>query len=209
MISFILSPSLLPSPPLSYLIPPPFLSLVPTLPILPILVLIILDSFSLSLSSHSSSFLAVITNTLTIAVVHKREYWRAITSSFSHSGIIHLAFNMTSLWGCRYLEWQVLPLFSLPLSLCLFLLSTLLNLLVAWFNEVPVNHIDPPCPLFAGYSVGLPRSHLLFPQRTILATVFCWLFMVFILLLSLLPPRLSLSPSSLSFSPSPSSHSKT
>eukprot|EP00026_Physarum_polycephalum_P016330 Phypoly_transcript_17210.p1 GENE.Phypoly_transcript_17210~~Phypoly_transcript_17210.p1 ORF type:complete len:266 (+),score=22.20 Phypoly_transcript_17210:26-799(+) len=39
-------------------------------------------------------------------VVNKKEYWRGITSSFSHSGIIHLAFNMTSLWGCRYLEWQ-------------------------------------------------------------------------------------------------------
>eukprot|EP00002_Diphylleia_rotans_P004278 TRINITY_DN13093_c0_g1_i1.p1 TRINITY_DN13093_c0_g1~~TRINITY_DN13093_c0_g1_i1.p1 ORF type:complete len:259 (-),score=37.81 TRINITY_DN13093_c0_g1_i1:83-859(-) len=36
--------------------------------------------------------------------VEERQYWRAITASFSHVSILHLGFNMSSLWSCAVIE---------------------------------------------------------------------------------------------------------
>lgn len=33
-----------------------------------------------------------------------KEYWRAVTASFSHFEILHMAFNMMGLWNLRILE---------------------------------------------------------------------------------------------------------
>eukprot|EP01097_Dermamoeba_algensis_P010212 TRINITY_DN7455_c0_g1_i1.p1 TRINITY_DN7455_c0_g1~~TRINITY_DN7455_c0_g1_i1.p1 ORF type:complete len:252 (-),score=17.84 TRINITY_DN7455_c0_g1_i1:10-765(-) len=58
------------------------------------------------------------------------EYWRFISSSLSHISIIHLVFNVASLWSCRQLEIikgqlyyvkssVILAFFSLILMMCM------------------------------------------------------------------------------------------
>jgi membrane associated rhomboid family serine protease len=38
-------------------------------------------------------------------VVKEGEYWRMISSIFSHYSIIHLLFNMATLWSYGYMEY--------------------------------------------------------------------------------------------------------
>mmetsp|Transcript_33066 Transcript_33066/g.55373 ORF Transcript_33066/g.55373 Transcript_33066/m.55373 type:complete len:98 (-) Transcript_33066:531-824(-) len=38
------------------------------------------------------------------AVVHNREYWRILTATFSHISILHLVFNVSSLWSLGFVE---------------------------------------------------------------------------------------------------------
>lgn len=40
------------------------------------------------------------------SVVTNREWWRLATSVFAHIEIMHLLFNVYSLWGCRAIETQ-------------------------------------------------------------------------------------------------------
>ncbi|KAJ5066216.1 rhomboid-like protein [Anaeramoeba ignava] len=37
-------------------------------------------------------------------IIYSGEFWRILTSHFSHSNIFHLIFNMTSFWELRFLE---------------------------------------------------------------------------------------------------------
>ena len=42
-----------------------------------------------------------------IEMINDNQWWRGITSSFSHLNLLHVAFNMSSLWSCRSLEVYV------------------------------------------------------------------------------------------------------
>lgn len=32
----------------------------------------------------------------------RQEWWRVVTAAVAHGGLLHLAFNITSLWSCRW-----------------------------------------------------------------------------------------------------------
>ncbi|CAM9710695.1 unnamed protein product [Laminaria digitata] len=34
-------------------------------------------------------------------LVVRSEWWRVVTAALAHSGVLHLCFNISSLWGCR------------------------------------------------------------------------------------------------------------
>jgi len=56
-------------------------------------------------------------------VVINKEYWRVLTASFSHSGIMHLCFNLSALWSCNKLELMFGSLWYLKISLVLLVFS--------------------------------------------------------------------------------------
>ncbi|CAB1117291.1 unnamed protein product [Ectocarpus sp. CCAP 1310/34] len=37
----------------------------------------------------------------------RQEWWRVVTAAVAHSGLLHLAFNITSLWSCRRIEAEL------------------------------------------------------------------------------------------------------
>lgn len=42
-----------------------------------------------------------------LAFVFDHQYWRGITATFSHLSLLHLVFNMTSLWAYSWMEVEV------------------------------------------------------------------------------------------------------
>lgn len=63
-------------------------------------------------------------------VVEQGHYWRAVTASLSHVNLLHLAFNMSSLWTCRFVELTHGPIFYFKFSFLLLVLSVVVILLL-------------------------------------------------------------------------------
>jgi len=55
-------------------------------------------------------------------IIHK-EYWRVITSSFAHSGPLHLIFNLSALWSVKNLELLYGSVVYLKISFLLMIFS--------------------------------------------------------------------------------------
>jgi len=64
------------------------------------------------------------------SVVGNGEWWRVITSSFTHFSLIHLLFNFTSMWKLRSLELVVGSMAYVRDSMMLLILSSLIHLLI-------------------------------------------------------------------------------
>lgn len=58
-----------------------------------------------------------------------RQFWRAFTASVSHIDLLHLVFNMSSLWSLRFLETAFGPVFYFRLSFLLLVCSIALMML--------------------------------------------------------------------------------
>lgn len=65
-------------------------------------------------------------------VLEQREWWRLITSAYSHLGVLHIGFNMYSLWSYGFLEYMLGSLTYCRYSFILLLASQLLMLLGTW-----------------------------------------------------------------------------
>jgi len=68
------------------------------------------------------------------------EWYRAITSSISHINVLHIAFNMTSIWSYRFIEHLNGTLYYIKESLVLLLCSVALllvmyHVLIKMFNK--------------------------------------------------------------------------
>jgi len=62
-------------------------------------------------------------------VVNEGEWWRGVTASFSHFNILHLFFNMSSLWSSRQIELVFGWMFYVKYSFVLLVFSVILILL--------------------------------------------------------------------------------
>jgi len=62
-------------------------------------------------------------------IIKERELWRVLTSTFAHFHILHLVFNMSSMWSLRIVELQFGWLFYLKYSFLLMCGSALLILI--------------------------------------------------------------------------------
>eukprot|EP00727_Mastigamoeba_balamuthi_P003615 m51a1_g13250 hypothetical protein (258) ;mRNA; f:294-1719 len=58
------------------------------------------------------------------------EYWRVFSASMTHIDLLHLAFNMSSLWSLRFLETLYGPVWYLRVSFFLLVLSVAMTLVV-------------------------------------------------------------------------------
>lgn len=67
-----------------------------------------------------------------LGVVEDKQYWRAITSAFSHLNILHIAFNCMSLWNVGYIEQSIGAIRYLTYSYLLVVLSTLAIYSIQW-----------------------------------------------------------------------------
>jgi len=56
-------------------------------------------------------------------IIIDKHYWRGITASLSHINILHLFFNMSSLWSCRSIEIAFGTIFYLKYSFLLMVAS--------------------------------------------------------------------------------------
>lgn len=61
------------------------------------------------------------------AVILRKEYWRVFTAAFSHLDIMHLVFNMASLWSCGQMEALFGSVFYLRTTLLLLFLSSAIS----------------------------------------------------------------------------------
>jgi len=73
------------------------------------------------------------------ALVRGKQLWRVFTASLSHIDLLHLVFNLTSLWSLRFLEVKYGALWYLRVSYLLLVLSiafTMLqyHLLITWLG---------------------------------------------------------------------------
>eukprot|EP00761_Pharyngomonas_kirbyi_P013526 gb/GECH01013555.1/.p1 GENE.gb/GECH01013555.1/~~gb/GECH01013555.1/.p1 ORF type:complete len:362 (+),score=81.33 gb/GECH01013555.1/:1-1086(+) len=63
-------------------------------------------------------------------IVQKKEFWRGITSSFSHYSIFHLLFNMWALWSTSVIESEWGTISYLKITFILLILSMIFQILV-------------------------------------------------------------------------------
>jgi len=63
-------------------------------------------------------------------VVKEGHYWRAVTATFSHLNLLHLLFNMSSLWSLGSLEQLMGPVKYIRDTFLLLILSTAIDILV-------------------------------------------------------------------------------
>ncbi len=64
-------------------------------------------------------------------IVRDWQFWRVFTASLAHANLLHLAFNMTSLWSCRFVEFTELGfLFYMRTSFLLLVGSVLVMLVI-------------------------------------------------------------------------------
>eukprot|EP00976_Prorocentrum_cordatum_P112653 1195571-Prorocentrum_minimum.AAC.4 len=104
------------------------------------------------------------------AVVHNGEYWRCISATFSHISILHLIFNMTSLWSLGVVEGMAaqglgeivylkytLVLIVMPLVLVLAIYHALIRF---WKKEeyVHVTAVGYSCVVF-GWMTIIAQLH--------------------------------------------------
>jgi len=91
------------------------------------------------------------------------EYWRMFSSSFSHVSPIHLLFNMSSLWSCRWIEVHFGLNFYLKYSFLLILGSVIVELalyhvFIFYFHRESYIH-----------SISLGYSGVIFGWMTVLS----------------------------------------
>jgi membrane associated rhomboid family serine protease len=65
-------------------------------------------------------------------VVNDKQYWRAITSTFSHLNLLHIAFNCMSLWNVGYIETRIGAARYLTYTYLLVMFSTLTIYGIQW-----------------------------------------------------------------------------
>ena len=72
-------------------------------------------------------------------VVHDGERWRIITATFAHIEILHLLFNLYSLWGCRSVEAALGSFFYFKTTCILIVRAPLAPLFSPSFSAFPVS----------------------------------------------------------------------
>ena len=90
-------------------------------------------------------------------VIKEKEIWRIFTSTFSHSSLIHLAFNMMVLWSVKFLEKSLGVLIFYQLCFFIILLSFIIEMLI--FKILIILHFDQYHNIysigFSGVAFGL------------------------------------------------------
>jgi len=85
-------------------------------------------------------------------IVHEHQIWRGVAASLSHLNLLHLFFNMSSLWSCRYIEMKLGSIFYLKYSLLLMVASVAIiiatyHILIYRYNKEEYMNV-----LVVGYS---------------------------------------------------------
>ena len=65
-------------------------------------------------------------------IVENKELWRIVSGTMSHIQIMHLCFNLVSLWNTRFIEMRFGSITYFKLSFCLFLISNASMICVYW-----------------------------------------------------------------------------
>jgi rhomboid protease GluP len=91
------------------------------------------------------------------------QWWRIVTSTFVHGGVLHLGLNMWCLWNLGMLAEPLMGTFGLFAVYLLTgsagnLLSTLLN----WINFAPTGPIPPGIPIWMAFPAGVGASGAIF-----------------------------------------------
>jgi rhomboid protease GluP len=97
------------------------------------------------------------------SVVVYGQWWRIVTSTFVHGGVLHLALNMWCLWNLGMLAEPLMGTFGLFAVYVLTgsagnLLSTLLN----WINYAPKEAMPPGFPIWLAFPAGVGASGAIF-----------------------------------------------
>ncbi|KAK4538466.1 hypothetical protein CDCA_CDCA18G4491 [Cyanidium caldarium] len=69
-----------------------------------------------------------------VSVVVEREWWRVGSSVLAHASVLHLAMNLSALWGMRELEGELGTVRYLESSVRVWVLSEALFLLLQWLR---------------------------------------------------------------------------
>lgn len=91
-----------------------------------------------------------------IEIIENKEWWRTISSSLSHIKVLHLAFNLVSLWSTGFMEQSQGSLFYFQLNFLLFIFSEIAMIVSYYIMLKYLNKYDYVKNMYAvGYSAIL------------------------------------------------------
>ena len=114
-----------------------------------------------------------------VRIVSHQEWWRTVTGTMSHIHILHIAFNMSSLWNTQALERHLGSYFYLRITFILYLLISL-TMLLSFYIGTKYYQRDYTRSYHLGYS-GLFMFAFFFGFLGFLGFLFFLLFLLFLL----------------------------
>jgi len=65
--------------------------------------------------------------------IHKKQWWRVLTSPFTHQSFLHLLLNSVTIWSCRIVEKTFGSFFFLKYSLLLIISESLISFMLIYY----------------------------------------------------------------------------